>query len=313
VIVATWNVENLFLPGNEAGPPDEASYQAKLATLAREIAALEPDVLALQEIGDPQALEDRADAVGGQWHLALSEFPDERGIRVAFMSRPAIDEAVHIRRFPAGLDAVQVGDDGETSAEMGRGALQVRVTVAQRPVELVTAHLKSKLLTYPGDRFTPREESERARFGAYAVYRRAGEAVTLRVAANELLDGQGGERTLIVLGDLNDEPQAATTQILLGPPGSEIGTAGFDRPDAGDPWRLWNLAPLIPAERRYTRVYRGRRELIDHILVSRALVTRAIRVDTAAHPPPPISDDRAERRTDPSSDHAVVVAEFDLD
>lgn len=46
---------------------------------------------------------------------------------------------------------------------------------------------------------------------------------------------------LRVTGDLNDTPQAATTQLLLGPPGSEIGTPGFDQPDDGDGQRLWNL------------------------------------------------------------------------
>lgn len=50
----------------------------------------------------------------------------------------------------------------------------------------------------------------------------------------------------MVLGDLSDVPEAATTQILHGPPGSEIGTAGLDRPDLGDARRLWNLAPRIP-------------------------------------------------------------------
>lgn len=39
---------------------------------------------------------------------------------------------------------------------------------------------------------------------------------------------------MAVLGDLNGEVQAAATQILLGPPGSEIGTPGYDRPDDGD-------------------------------------------------------------------------------
>jgi hypothetical protein len=38
----------------------------------------------------------------------------------------------------------------------------------------------------------------------------------------------------VVPGDLNDEPTAATTQILQGPPGSEIGTFGYERPDRGD-------------------------------------------------------------------------------
>ncbi len=46
----------------------------------------------------------------------------------------------------------------------------------------------------------------------------------------------------MVLGDLNNEPAAATTQVLHGPPGSEIGTGGFDQPDQGDAARLWNLA-----------------------------------------------------------------------
>src|SRR5919106_4730507 len=45
---------------------------------------------------------------------------------------------------------------------------------------------------------------------------------------------------------MNDEVEAATTLILNGPPGSEIGTVGFDQPDLRDGDRLWNLAPLIP-------------------------------------------------------------------
>jgi hypothetical protein len=68
---------------------------------------------------------------------------------------------------------------------------------------------------------------------------------------------------VILAGDLNDEVDAATTQILNGPTGSEIGTVGFGRPDRGDGDRMFNLAPLIPEPQRYSRVYRGRQELID--------------------------------------------------
>jgi hypothetical protein len=56
---------------------------------------------------------------------------------------------------------------------------------------------------------------------------------------------------LILMGDLNDTVQAATTQLLLGPPGSELGTEGFDRPDEGDNQRMWNRAPRMPAGRDY--------------------------------------------------------------
>jgi hypothetical protein len=75
--------------------------------------------------------------------------------------------------------------------------------------------------------------------------------------------------------DLNDEPDAATTQIVAGPSGSEIDRtpgSAFDRPDHDDVFRLWNLAPLLPADQRFTRVFKGRPELIDHIFATRRLV-----------------------------------------
>jgi endonuclease/exonuclease/phosphatase family metal-dependent hydrolase len=308
VIVATWNLENLFLPGTEFGPSSQEVYEEKLAALAEVIAGIGPDVLAVQEVGSPEALDDLVERLPGEWRVVLSELPDERGIRVGFVSRLAFEDAEDVQAFPRPLRPVQVGDDGTTSAATSRGLLRVRLSGG---VELVTCHLKSKLLRFPGDRFTPRDEGERARFGAYALFQRAAEAVTLRSVADRVLDGRGDERPLVVLGDLNDEPQAASTQILLGPPGSEIGTEGFDRPDRGDPHRLWNLAPLIPAERRFTRIFRGRRELIDHVLVSRALVRRTVRVDTTPELPPSITEYPNSRLDAPGSDHRPLFAELD--
>jgi hypothetical protein len=99
--------------------------------------------------------------------------------------------------------------------------------------------------SFPGGRFSTRDEGERARFAAYALYRRAAEAAVVRAHATDLLSNDGQHRPVIPLGDFNDEPEAATTQILLGPPGSEIKTGGFDTPDQGDAQRLWNLAPRV--------------------------------------------------------------------
>lgn len=76
---------------------------------------------------------------------------------------------------------------------MGRGALQVTVTANNRDVHLIVAHLKSKLLTFPGG-FQPADEDQRARFASYALYRRASEATTLRTHLDGLL--QGGGRTM---------------------------------------------------------------------------------------------------------------------
>jgi hypothetical protein len=70
----------------------------------------------------------------------------------------------------------------------------------------------------------------RARNAGYALALRAAEAITLRAHVTERLDDHGQQRAPIVMGDLTDEPLAATTQMLLGPPGSEIGTPALTAP-----------------------------------------------------------------------------------
>jgi hypothetical protein len=112
----------------------------------------------------------------------------------------------------------------------------------------------------------------------------------------------GARRRRLVLGDLNDGPGAATTQLLYGSPGSQIGTGGFDHPDQGDRQRLWNLAARIPEAQRFSRKFEGRRELIDHILVSHALVglvaDGGVTTDSAG-PTPSITADRPPAATRP--------------
>jgi hypothetical protein len=67
--IGTWNLQNLFRPGGGSGSPgDEDAYSAKLDALARTISGLEPDVLAIQEVGDPAALQDLVARLPGNWH-----------------------------------------------------------------------------------------------------------------------------------------------------------------------------------------------------------------------------------------------------
>ncbi|GGV67413.1 hypothetical protein GCM10010294_21980 [Streptomyces griseoloalbus] len=313
MLLGTWNLENLYRPGGPFGPEDEAAYASKLASLAAVITELDPALLGVQEVGDPGALEDLAGMLDDDWRIALSEHADSRGIRVGFLSRTDPTVVADTVAFPAELLPVQADDAGLTAGQAGRGFLAVEVAGDGDgpPLRVAVCHLKSKLLSYPNGRFHPRDEGERARYGAYALYRRAAEAVALRALADELLDGDGRDRDVAVLGDLNDEVQAATTQILLGPPGSEIGTPGYDRPDDGDAFRLWDVAPLIPAAQRYSRVNFGRRELIDHVLLSHRLVRRVTVAGTGLPdevPPrlPSVGPDPAERRGVAGSDHAPV-------
>ncbi|KUF13869.1 endonuclease/exonuclease/phosphatase family protein [Streptomyces silvensis] len=319
MLLGTWNLENLYRPGGPSGPRDKAAYEAKLAALARTVRALDPSLLGVQEVGDPAALADLAGMLDGTWHTALSDHADDRGIRVGFLSRLEPEVVADVAAFPAALRPVQGDDSGRQVGAAGRGLFAVRVTSRALTLDAAVCHLKSKLLTYPGGRFQPRDEGERARVGAYALFRRTAEAVTLRALADRLLDGDGRMHDVAVLGDLNDEVAAATTQLLVGPPGSELGTPGYGRPDKGDATRLWNVAPLIPAERRFSRIQFGRRELIDHILLSHRLTARVtatgdagtgLPAAEAAPDLPSVGADPRQRRDAAGSDHAPVWIRF---
>ncbi len=312
--VMTWNLENLFKAGAPSGPKTEALYQAKLEGLASVINDQAPDALGVQEVGDPDALDELVALLEGSWQRRVSAHPDRRGIRVACLSRHPIAASTELTAFPTPLQPVQTSDQAGTETAMGRGAVAITLTPgAGEAVQFLTAHLKSKLLTFPGGRFQPTDEDERARFGAYALYRRTAEAATLRVWATSALADQGATRPVVLTGDLNDTPEAATTQLLLGPPGSEIGTPGFDQPDHGDKQRLWSLAGKMPEGKNFSRVNHGRKELIDHILVSGALVKKTVSVEAVIEQPlPSVTADPTERTEDPASDHAPVVATFDL-
>lgn len=314
--VGTWNVENLFTPGADYGPSEQSVFAEKIAGLAATISSAGLDVVAVQEIGDEDAFAALISELGSGWSGELSNrFATPHTIRNGVLSRLPITGMSGHDAIPAELQGVPVDDAATELTAMGRGALHVRVDApGGAGMDVVSVHLKSKLITYPGRRFSPRDEGERARYAAYGLYRRAAEAVAVRGFADELIGGDGDGRHVIVAGDFNDEIQAATTQIIHGPPGSEIGTPGENRPDQGDAHRLFNLAPLIPEDVRFSRVYRGRGELIDHLFVTNA--TRRTVADattlTGGEPLGSIDDLPNTRRDSPYSDHALVAATLDL-
>lgn len=80
---------------------------------------------------------------------------------------------------------------------------------------------------------------------------------------------------------------------------------------------MWNLAPLLPKkddEPPFTRKFKGRPEIIDHIFASRVMV-KPDNMPTAhtimtPDPLPNMDDNPNARRNEPGSDHAAVVATF---
>ena len=308
----TWNLENLFWPGGEYGPPTREILDEKLANIAGVVAEVQPDVIAVQEIGDQGAFSALQTALGGAYpHARLSWAPDVRGIRVGFLSRFELTRVQGLSDFPGGGLLGVPGADGRAITRLGRGLLKVTVEPApDRPVNLATIHLKSKLLTYPDGRFSAFNEGEEAWAGGLALLKRAAEAVAVRQFVIHLT--KGNTTPLILLGDLNDVPEAATNQILTGSPDLDL-----SRPDRGDDTRLYNLYRLIPEARRFSRMYREEKELIDHILVSRELVSAdpALQptVDSRIESIVSIGDNPNSRREATWPDHAPLFARFELD
>src|SRR5262245_21775739 len=170
----TWNVENLFRPGDADGPT-QGVYDAKLDGLASTINDESPDAVSFQEIGNPAALDDLVAKLNGSWNKRVSNHQDGRQIRVAWITRNAIDDSADIIQFPPEFKPVQTEDVGNPLNEMGRGGVTVTLqTDAGSTLRLFTCHLKSKLLSFPaaggGTRFNPVDEDERARYATYALH-----------------------------------------------------------------------------------------------------------------------------------------------
>lgn len=323
ITVMTWNVENLFPTGDGDPPAEVGLYQEKLDFLAGTITVLEPDVVGLQELG-PNALSGLQDRLPA--YVAAHEgIPDGRGIRVGVLSRiPFVEAPVDFKPFtgPPPIDSVSSIDDAGNPTEisaMGRGAVRVTVDSGGLRIHVMTCHLKSKLLTFPGGFFTTTDENLRVQVAAVALIRRAAEAAEVRRQVNLLMDAHPGDG-IILMGDMNDGPDAATSQMLVGPAGSEIGTIGFDRPDQGDATRLFNTDIVIAEERRYSRIHRGVPELLDQVFASEELFPRSVGNNRAipdvdsivdfADQLPSIGNNPHARAREIEPDHAPVIATF---
>jgi endonuclease/exonuclease/phosphatase family protein len=108
--VMTWNIQNLFPVGHQDGPATQQDYDDKVTALAEVIDAVEPDVLALQEVGPEQVLGDLNAACSIAFDHRLTGIPDRRGIRVALLSPRRLSNRVDITTYPVGLLPVQSRD-----------------------------------------------------------------------------------------------------------------------------------------------------------------------------------------------------------
>lgn len=124
-------------------------------------------------------------------------------------------------------------------------------------------------------------------------------------AVNDYVDGilaNNANTNVVVLGDLNEFEFVSPLGILAG---TQTTTDGTDLSDSGEAAILTNLTENVPDEERYSFIFQGNSQLLDHILVSDSLVEGAdvdiVNVNTEFAE----TDARA-------SDHDPVVARLDV-
>lgn len=191
--VATYNVEN-YLEQPTKSRPHAKSPEAR-AKVRESIRALNPDVIALEEIGGTNALLELRDSLSGEglnfpfWEI-VGGF--DTNIHVAVLSRLPITA----RRPHTNDDYLLEGRRFQVS----RGFAEVDIRVnAGFSFTLIAAHLKSR-------RPVPNADEADERFEEAKILRHL---VDARLSANPDLN-------LVVLGDFNDTPDSPAIREIMG-------------------------------------------------------------------------------------------------
>lgn len=210
--VATWNVHDLFdevdrtsPPGTGDEVPTHAEVEAKLARVGRVLAALDADVVILQEVENLALLQRLAAGplAGRGYRAHLEEGFDPRGIDVGVLAR------VPVARFASHL--ADRAPDG--SRPWARDLVEVHLDTQRGPIAVLGAHLVSRL-------------------DASADGRRLAQARAAREAIDAARALPGGPIVLLV-GDLNDLPGSVPLAPLLS---GGLVDLGASLADAGWTW-----------------------------------------------------------------------------
>jgi len=232
--VMTWNVENLFDEKDDPDTDDTVLTSAQVEDKLTEVAAVVdlegPDVLALQEIETFDLLRRlnlRLDAKLPQYTLVPSH--DPRGINVALMTRlPIVKTVSHAtERFYA--------PDGSGPYSFPRDCLEVHLTLQDERNAVVLVNHQTSRLTYNSDR------------------KRQAQAKRTREIA-DALRAEDPARSVFIVGDMNDDPLAPSSQLYL----------------AGGTWR--DLAAELPSSDSYTYLYSGLKIRLDYVLSDETLL-----------------------------------------
>jgi predicted extracellular nuclease len=297
--VAQMNMWNFFDtvddPAIEDKLPTAVEYRTKIEKIARSISQElgNPDIISLNEIENERVLADLLQhplLADSGYRSIVGTLNDGRGIRVGMLYRDAKLDVVKVSEFNP---KVQLSDPGRGQLDQSllyaraplivdfhvRGVAQATEGVANLTV--VTNHFKSKL---GGDGPEVRRVAQGEHLAGWVDARRAASPNV----------------PIMVVGDLNATYEDGAYKKLA------------FRPD-GSP-RMTDVVERLPESDRYTYIYRGRKDLLDHMLVTPewAQALKNVRIphfNTAKGAMAYASD---PTKTAGTSDHDPIVADFDL-
>ena len=176
------------------------------------------------------------------------------------------------------------------------------------PLHVFNLHLRAPLAAFvPGQKIAA-FEWKTARGWAEGFYlatlKRVGQALEARFAIDRILDDDPDAR-IVVCGDMNADSVEMPVRILCAEVDDTGNAALADR-------ALVPIERIAPDADRFTVIHAGRKHMLDHILVSRSLSARCRKVEIHnVGLPDEVFDEAALGDLWPSN-HAPLVAEFEL-
>jgi endonuclease/exonuclease/phosphatase family metal-dependent hydrolase len=269
--VGTFNLCNLTLPDRQFYTGEaytKEDYLKKLTWIGRQLDHMKVDIVGFQEVFHQGALKEalHRSEYHRQHRIVMAEGVG-RSPGLALATRfPVLGQRIY-EDFPPGshldLDGSELPIQRFSHPVL---AVDLALTDAIQCTVFVV-HLKSKRPTWP-DGVDRNDPIEVAKGHARSLIRRAAEATALRCILMEVLRDRN--YPVIVMGDVNDNHTAVTTQIVAGQP----------------PWECWPYRKKAPVwdvllyqvkdiqarlgygDHYYTYIHNGHYDSLDHIMVS---------------------------------------------
>ncbi len=319
--LATFNLENL-----DDGPGLLPPLAERIEVLRPQLVRTSADILFLQEVNGQPAKAPRtlaalgallADTPFAEFECVATESPhggpmDKQNLVI--LSRWPVREWRQLRHdlvSPPGYRPTMSDPPAAepASQEWDRPLLYARIELPSgQPLHAINLHLRAPLAAaIAGQKSGPFSWKSAAGWAEgffLAAVKRSGQALEARLMADALFEVDP-QAMIAVCGDFNAGAAETPTRILMASDEDTGNSALTER----------NLVPVelaVPAERRYSVIHAGQPLLLDHMLVSRALLRWFSSAEIHNEGLVDELVDYANEGHSPESHHAPVVVEFEM-